>query len=314
MKETDSYFGNDKRDGSETGVAQIGNIDTRQRPPTITMKLTTRILLLAAFALYASADGTATQFREAALPPGVVTGYISVGGRTGAVVAGGRTVYPNDTFTVTLNGHTTTWKVLGIDRMRGRFAVETPENGTAQQSQCPQPTSDFAMLASMLEQRARAYSSATTRVQKDRVMSEAREDAKAWCASNTVISIRGELAECRRAVAGRYRIKLVKVAKGISGKDQGPDLYIHPTFEADISLSDEQALRCKAGDVVALRGKPAFRTKPTTTVTVVNGVMTILNPFTSFRMLADSELIGDFDIQTESCDVFDPAKETVRAR
>jgi hypothetical protein len=248
------------------------------------------------------------------LPPGVVIGYISVGGRTGAIVAGGRTVYPNDTFTVTLNGHTTTWKVLGIDRMRGRFAVETPENGTAQQSQCPQPTSDFAVLTSMLEQRARAYSSATTRVQKDRVISEAREEAKAWCASNTVISIRGELSECRLAVAGRYRIKLVKVAKGNSGKEQSPDLNIHPTFEADIPLSDEQALRCKAGDVVALRGNPVFKTKTATTVTAVKGVITILNPFTSFRMIADSELIGDFDIRTESCDIFDTAKETVRAR
>ena len=262
------------------------------------MKHITSILPLAAFVVQASADGTAPQFREAALPPGVITGYISVGGRTGAVVTGGRTVYPNDTFTVTLSGRTTTWKVLGIDHMRGRFAVETPENGNGQQTPCPQPTSDFTALASMLEQRARAYSSATTRVQKDKVMSEAREDAKAWCASNTVISIRGELAECRRAVAGKYRVKLVKVAKGNSGNEQSPDLYIHPTFEADISLSDEQALGCKAGDAVALRGKPVFRTKLTTTVTVVNGVMTISHSFTSFRMIADSELIGDFDIQT----------------
>lgn len=77
----------------------------------------------------AAVAAAATEVQEAKLqevaPHVVVRGIVKIGGRRGALIAGGQTVFSNDVFSTVCKDRVITWRVLEVTAEGARFAPET---------------------------------------------------------------------------------------------------------------------------------------------------------------------------------------------
>ena len=250
-------------------------------------------------------------FLEAAPPAGVVKGFMKAGGRYGALIAGGRTVYSNDTFAVTARGHKVTWQVLEVTDKGGRFARE---QSAAEVPHSPPPgcVPNFGGLVMMLEDSAREYKAATTDALKDQVMAAARDNAKSWCASNRVMCVKGTLSNLTMADDNTALLRLTNVDCGLFKTIRHPNLYVHSPLEIKIHLTRDQAQGFKAGNTAILSGRPVFR--PGTDILLIGDALTQKGALTCFRILTDTRMIGAIDLADPKYDIFDPKAETVQVK
>jgi len=262
-------------------------------------------LVLASNAL---AESPAAQFENASIPPGVLKGIIKSGERYGAFIAGGRTVYSNDTFTITKHGHPITWKVLDITLNGVRFAKLSTDTTNA-----PHPPLDlvpnFGAFLMQLEQGSKVYSSASTRLLKDQAMEAAVTSVANWCTSNQTLYVVGTLSDLAMVDDRTAQVQLKNLDYGHFKAVQNPKLFINPTFQINVPFTRTDAERVKAGDTVVLCGQPIFRPKSSL---AVENATPLKPPFTCFSIAADGSLIGSLEIVDPVCDIFDPKKETVQ--
>ncbi len=252
----------------------------------------------------------ALTFSESALPAGVVRGVINAGGRCGALIAGGKTVYSNDVFTVTTRGHKVMWKVLEVSDRTNRFArASSPAANPL--SPAPDCRPNFGGLAMLLEQGAQSYKAASTRALKDQVMAETREGASGWCASNRTLCVTGTLSDLTVTDANTARLRLTDVDCGPFSAIKRPTLYMHRPLQFTVPMTKERALSCKAGYTVILTGRPVFQ--PGVGLLMVDGLVQ-KQSVTSFMMPVDLQCIGALTVTGVRYDIFDPKAETVQQK
>ena len=274
------------------------------------MRMNTGVAFLTFLVVASSAlaESQTAQFEIASIPPGVLKGIIKSGERYGAFIASGRTVYSNDTFTVTKHGHPVTWKVLDINLNGARFAKLSTDTTNA-----PHPpldlVSNFGAFLMQLEQGSKVYSAASTRLLKDQAMEAALTSVANWCASNQTLSVIGTLSDLAMVDDRTAQLQLKDLDYGHFKSVQNPKLYINPTFQINVPFTRADAERVKAGDTVVLCGRPIFRPKPSL---AADNATSTKPPFTCFSISSDGCLIGCLEIVTPVCDIFDPKKETVQ--
>lgn len=271
-------------------------------------------LWIATMALFAgrpalAQDPVALMFTESASPAGVIRGYVKAGDRWGALLAGGRTVYSNDTFTVKSRGHTCLWKVLEVSNGRARLA-RAESSPASPFSTPPDCKPNFGEFLALFDKGSRAYKEASTQVQKNQIMSTLRENAKQWCSQHAVLCVKGDLSDLVMQDDNNALLRLQNVDCWKFKPPRTPTLYIYPSFEVRIPISREQALSLKKGDQVILCGRPTFRSG-SDTLPNIDGLAQ-LTCFTSFRMLPDVASIGFLSLEDVRYDIFDPKSDSVQ--
>jgi len=268
------------------------------------MKLLPIVIFLITFAAYAQA--VPQEFVETVPPKGIIRGFLQVGGQYGALVAGGDTVYSNDIFAVISRGNTVQWKVLELTADKKRFARDVLNDN-------PHATPDnispnFGDLVMILENDAKKYKAASTKVLKEEELKVTCEDAANWC-SNNVLCVKGELAEISMESSAFATIRLKNVDTGPFAKMRIYNLFVDTSYQLEIPIAREKALMVKAGDTVIICGKPVFYPGSLKFIAdAIRGKKT----FTQFRMLGDIAMIGSLDIEDLKFDIFDSRNESVK--
>lgn len=266
-------------------------------------------LLVFAFASVALAQHQVGSRAEAsALPPGVLKGVIKSGERYCAFIAGGRTVYPNDTFTTTKHGHTVTWKVIDVS-LSGARVVKLSTGSSDTQHPPLEFVPNFGTLVMQLEQGSQKYSAASTRLLKDQAMEATARAGVDWCSSNQTLYVTGTLSDLAMLDDCTAQVQLRNVNLGSFSALQSPRLSVLSPFQITVPFSRERAESANAGYTVVLCGKPVFRPKSALSV---DNTSSARQPLTCFSISSDGSPIGSLEMVDPICDIFDPKKETVQ--
>lgn len=261
-----------------------------------------------ACASLASAQTNETRtFREAIPPAGVVKGIMKAGNRCGVLIVGGKMAFSNDTFTLITRGHKVKWQVLEVTDNKSRFAREVSESESTRSPplDCPPNFSELVML---LEESARSYNDASTRLQKDDVMAKTHKIAQSWC-TNDLLCIKATLSDVSMAKDGIALLRLCNIDRGPFDAIAKPFLHVNKSSDIKVMVPRERALSYKSGYSVILSGRPKFR--PGAETPLVDE-LTKQGTFALFRMLSDFIPIGSLDLTDIKFDIFDPKVESVQ--
>lgn len=266
--------------------------------------------LLAASLTYAQPE-TNKHFVESAPPPGVIKGVIKAGDRCGVLIAGGRTVYSNDTFSLIIHGYTNTWTVLGFTNNQARLGKSVLD-ARRPHSTPPNCVPNFDKLVMLLESEAVAYKDASTKVLKEQVMETTLRRAKAWGSSNQ-LCMAATLTDISMVADETARIKLAKVNRGAFDAIKFPTLFMQVPVYITVPMTKEYAATLKSGYRVLITGTPSFGNE---SISIVNGKMIRKSGLVHFSasVLGDPRFIGALFLDQIRYDIFDPAKETVPQR
>jgi len=240
----------------------------------------------------------------------VCKGIVKVGDRFGVVIVGGKTVYSNDTFTLTTHGLKAKWKVLAVANKKARFARAVPDQVSpyATPPDCVPNLGEFVML---LDKEAKAYKQASTQLLKDKIIAAARVKAQDWCLSNRTMCVKGVLADVIMLATNTARVRLKKEEMGQSKSFPDSNLYVNVPIEETISVSKETALTFQAGNTVVLVGCPVFI--PAHDAPVPGERKLITESFTYFKICSDRKpFIGALRLTDIRYDIFEPKNETVQ--
>ncbi len=181
---------------------------------------------------------TSGQYIETNLPPGVYKGIVKVGDRFGVVIVGGKTVYSNDTFTLTTHGLKAKWKVLAVANKKARFARAVPDQ-VSPYATPPDCVPNFGEFVMLLDKEAKAYQQASTQLLKDKIIAAASVKAQDWCLSNRTMCVKGVLADVIMLATNTARVRLKK-KKWVSR-----NLFRIPTSMLTYPLKKQSASRRK---------------------------------------------------------------------
>ena len=267
-------------------------------------------LVMSCVSILCAQTNTPGQYIETNLPVDVCKGFVKVGGRFGVLIAGGKTVYSNDTFTLTTRGVKAKWKVLEVVDKKARFARALPDKVSpyATPPDCAPNLSELVML---LDKEATLYKQASTQLLKDKIVAAARLKAQNWCSSNQIVCVQGKLADATMMTTNTARVRLETVDFGQSATVPNSNLYVKLPLEETINVSKEIALTFEAGNIIVLAGRVTFL--PAHDSYVIGEKKQFNDSFTYFRMgSAPKPFIGAIRLTDIKYDIFNPKNETVR--
>jgi len=252
---------------------------------------------------------TNQEFVEAKPPAGVVKGTMRAGDRCGVLVAGGKTVYSNDTFSVTTRGHQVTWKVTGFTNNQPRFArlVSGPPSPYSTSPDC---VPNFGELAMLMESEAIVYKAASTKILREQTMAATRMRVATWCKTN-ILCVSATLADISMVDENTACLKLSNVNRGAFDNIRYPSVFIQGPSSISVPMTRDEAATLKAGYKVIITGSPSFGLE---TLTTLNGNPIYKEGLVRFvvSLLGDPHIIGALFLDQVKYDVFDPTKETVQ--
>ena len=246
-------------------------------------------------------------FVVATPPEGLIKGVIKAGNRSGVLVAGGKTVYSNDTFTVTTRGHQVIWKVIGFPNNQPQFArllLSSPSPYSTSLDCSP----NFNKLVMLLESEANLYKAASTKILRDQVIATTRKRVEEWCKTNTLCVV-ATVADISAVDDKTVKIKLSNVNRGEFDRIRYPSVSLWGPTHITVPMTRDKAGLLKAGYRVVLSGIPSFN--PGTDNIMGDGFLQ-QSGFVSFRfsLIGDPRFVGAVNLNQVKYDVFDPKLET----
>jgi hypothetical protein len=248
-------------------------------------------------------------FIEAKPPAGVVKGTMRAGDRCGVLVAGGTTVYSNDTFSVTTRGHQVTWKVTGFTNNQPRFA-RLVSGLPSPYSTSPDCVPNFGELVMLMESEVNVYKAASTKVLRDQAIAATHKRVETWCKTNTLCVV-ATLSDISMVDDNTACLKLSNVNRGAFDNIRYPSVSPQGPSSISVPMTKSQAASYKAGYRVLITGSPSF--SPGTDNQFQNAYLQVKS-FVSFqmRLIGDARFIGAIFLDQVKYDVFDPKNETVQ--
>lgn len=279
---------------------------------SIRIRFSSLCIILASFSLATALFSQAVpeqEFIEAKPPVSVVKGTMRVGDRCGVHIVGGKTVYSNDTFTITTRGHTVTWKVIGFTNKQPRFARLALDN-----SHLLSPPLDcvpnFGNLLMLLEEKAAKYKSASTSILKDQVMTETRNRVAEWCNTNQ-LCIAATLADIRMIDDATACLQLANVNRGAFNSIRYPLIFMEGPCRISIPITKNKAASLKAGYKVIITGNMSF--SPKDEMLMADGPVRRKGHVSFWINLeGDPRFVGAVLLDQVKYDIFDPKNETVQ--
>lgn len=266
------------------------------------------ILAFLSFANGLLAQAITNQECVVATPPaGVVKGIISAGERSGVLIVGGRTVYSNDTFTVTTRGHQVTWKVVSFSNNQPRFA-RLVSDSSSPLSTSPDSVPNFDKLVMLLESEAITYKAASTSILKDEAVTSTREYLGNWCQSNQ-LCVAATLSDISMINDTTAALRLSNVHRGSFERIRNPCLFATGPHMINVPMTKDQAAMFKAGYKVIISGCPSFSSGKDQPMA---DALIQAKSFVSFLMSHDIRFIGAIYFDQIKYDIFDPKNETVQ--
>lgn len=247
------------------------------------------------------------EFIEAQPPAGVAKGTMRAGDRCGVLVAGGKTVYSNDTFSITTRGHQVTWKVTGFTNNQPRFA-RLVSGSPSPFSTSPDCVPNFDKLVMFLEPEANTYKAASTSILKDKAVAKVREHLGNWCRSNQ-LCVAATLSDISMVNDTTAQLRLSNVHRGSFERIRNPCLFATGPHMVNVPMTKDQAATFKAGYKVIISGCPSFSSGKDSQI--VDAILQTKS-FVSFLMSADTRFIGAIYLDQIKYDIFDPKNETVK--
>jgi hypothetical protein len=273
-------------------------------------RLSASIIILAFLSLANGLFAQAVTNQEcvvAAPPAGVIKGIISAGDRSGVLIVGGKTVYSNDTFTVTTRGHQVTWKVVGFANNQPRFA-RLGSDSSSPLSTSLDAAPNFDKLVMFLESEAITYKAASTSILKDKAVARTREHLGNWCQSNQ-LCVAGTLSDISMVNDTTASLRLSNVYRGSFERIRNPCLFTSGPHMINVPMTKDQAATLKAGYKVIISGCPSFISGKDQQIVDAN---LQVKSFVSFLMSHDIRFIGAIYLDQIKYDIFDPKQETVQ--
>ena len=248
-------------------------------------------------------------FIEAKPPVGVVKGTMRAGDRCGVLIAGGKTVYSNDTFSVTTRGHQVPWKVTGFTNNQPRFA-RLVSGSPSPYSTSPDCVPNFDKLVMLMESEAIVYKAASTKILRDQAMAATRKRADAWCKTN-ILCVAATLADISMVDDNTACLKLSNVNRGAFDNIRYPSVSLFGPRHINVPMTQEKAGSLKAGYRVIITGTPSFGFGDGNLMS--DGLLQ-QNGFVCFRLLVLTQpsFVGAVFLDQVKYDVFDPKNETAK--